>query len=182
LAPVPKVKPTPTNPPSKTPTNHNNRNNKGISQQNVPGPNGLSFAHIIDPKTDFNTPPPLPKNKPSVGNTLNDSIHANESWADETEAELSHRHDNKYQPSLFDSISTQLVNISQQLADIQNQLGFTLTRVNTINTVLNITSISPEQADIINNNKYKNPLDDMEEEDNEVVTAGIDISKSIVRQ
>ncbi|CAI2194614.1 12826_t:CDS:1, partial [Funneliformis geosporum] len=66
-------------------------------------------------------------NKPSVGNTLNDSIHANKSWADETEAELSCRHDNKYQPSL-DSISTQLVNISQQLADIQNQLGFTLTR------------------------------------------------------
>ncbi|CAI2190105.1 12943_t:CDS:2 [Funneliformis geosporum] len=27
-------------------------------------------------------------------------------------------------------------------------------------------------ADIINNNKYKNPLDDMEEEDNKVVTAG----------
>ncbi|CAI2196563.1 12454_t:CDS:2, partial [Funneliformis geosporum] len=82
-------------------------------------------------------------------------IHANESWADETEAEMSRRHDNKYQPSLFDSISTQLVNISQQLADIQNQL------------------------DIINNNKYKNPLNDMEEEDNKVVTAGIDISKSI---
>ncbi|CAI2187799.1 13010_t:CDS:2, partial [Funneliformis geosporum] len=37
-------------------------------------------------------------------------------------------------------------------------------------------------VDIINNNKYKNPLDDMEEKDNEVVTAGIDISKSIVRQ
>ncbi|CAI2199121.1 15930_t:CDS:1, partial [Funneliformis geosporum] len=54
--------------------------------------------------------------------------------------------------------------------------------VNTIKTVLNITSISPEQADIINNNKYKNPLDEMEEEDNKVVTAGIDISKSIVRQ
>ncbi|CAI2195017.1 2743_t:CDS:2, partial [Funneliformis geosporum] len=79
-------------------------------------------------------------------------------------------------------ISIQLVNISQQLADIHNQLGFTLTRVNTIETVLNITSISPEQADIINNNKYKNSLDDMKEEDNEVITAGIDISKSIVRQ
>ncbi|CAI2180396.1 14914_t:CDS:2, partial [Funneliformis geosporum] len=103
------------------------------------------------------------------------------SWADETEAELFRHHDNKYQPSLLDSISTQLVNISQQLADIHNQLGFTLTRVNTIETVLNITSISPEQADIINNNKYKNPLDDMEKEDNEVVTAGIDISKSVVR-
>ncbi|CAI2200627.1 6057_t:CDS:1, partial [Funneliformis geosporum] len=61
-------------------------------------------------------------------NTLNDSIHANESWADETEAEMSRRHDIKYQPSPFNSISTQLVNISQQLADIQNQLGFTLTR------------------------------------------------------
>ncbi|CAI2197760.1 6802_t:CDS:1, partial [Funneliformis geosporum] len=96
--------------------------------------------------------------------------------------ELSHRHDNKYQPSLLNSISTQLVNISQQLADIQNQLDFILTRVNTIKTVLNITFISPEQADIINNNKYKNPLDNMEEEDNEVVTAGIDISKSIIRQ
>ncbi|CAI2184571.1 12121_t:CDS:2, partial [Funneliformis geosporum] len=104
------------------------------------------------------------------------------SWADETEAELSHHHDNKYQPSPLDSISTQLINISQQLADIHNQLSFTLTRVNTIETVLNITSISPEQADIINNNKYKNPLDDMEEKDNEDVTAGIDISKSIVRQ
>ncbi|CAI2196061.1 987_t:CDS:2, partial [Funneliformis geosporum] len=99
--------------------------------------------------------------------------------ADETEAELSCHHDNKYQPSLLDSIFTQLVNISQQLADIHNQLCFTLTRVNTIETVLNITSISPEQVDIINNNKYKNPLDEMEEEDNEVVTAGIDISKSI---
>ncbi|CAI2192420.1 7051_t:CDS:2, partial [Funneliformis geosporum] len=104
------------------------------------------------------------------------------SWADKTEAELSHRHDNKYQPSLLDIISTQLVNISQQLANIHNQLGFTLTRVNTIETVLNITSIFPEQADIINNNKYKNPLDDMEEENNEVVTAGFDISKSVVRQ
>ncbi|CAI2199895.1 15301_t:CDS:2, partial [Funneliformis geosporum] len=101
------------------------------------------------------------------------------SWANETEAELSCSHDNKYQLSLLDSISTQLVNISQQLADIHNQLGFTLTRVNTIETVFNITSIFPEQAEIINNNKYKNPLDDMEEENNEVVTAGIDISKSI---
>ncbi|CAI2182651.1 17777_t:CDS:2 [Funneliformis geosporum] len=80
-----------------------------------------------------------------------------ESWADETKAELSRRHDNKYQLSLLDSISTQLVNISQQLADIHNQFGFTLTR-------------------------YKNPLDNMEEEDNEVVTAGIDISKSVIQQ
>ncbi|CAI2194365.1 14438_t:CDS:1, partial [Funneliformis geosporum] len=48
--------------------------------------------------------------------------------ADETEAELSCHHDNKYQPSLLDSIFTQLVNISQQLADIHNQLCFTLTR------------------------------------------------------
>ncbi|CAI2187295.1 6151_t:CDS:2, partial [Funneliformis geosporum] len=100
----------------------------------------------------------------------------------ETEAELFCHYDNKYQPSLLDSISTQLVNISQQLVDIHNQLGFTLIRVKTIKTVLNITSISPKQADIINNNKYKNPLDDMEEEDNKVVTAGIDISKSIVWQ
>ncbi|CAI2183293.1 20335_t:CDS:2, partial [Funneliformis geosporum] len=82
----------------------------------------------------------------------------------------------KFTPEI---ISTQLVNISQQLADIHNQLGFTLTKVNTIETVLNITSISPEQADIINNNKYKNPLDDMEEEDNEVFTAGIDISNNL---
>ncbi|CAI2187368.1 8917_t:CDS:2 [Funneliformis geosporum] len=77
----------------------------------------------------------------------------------------------------FDAAENMLDNTQQK-----NTLHFEHETVNTIETVLNITSISPEQADIINNNKYKNPLDDMEEEDNEVVTAGIDISKSIIRQ
>ncbi|CAI2171643.1 15345_t:CDS:2 [Funneliformis geosporum] len=50
-------------------------------------------------------------------------------------------HQNKYQPSQLDAILTQINNVSQQLADIHNNLAFTLTRVSKIEAVLNISSI-----------------------------------------
>ncbi|CAI2185615.1 4974_t:CDS:2, partial [Funneliformis geosporum] len=50
------------------------------------------------------------------------------------------------------------------LADIHNNLTFTLTRVNTIEAVLNISSISSEQAKIINSNSLKDPIDEMDED------------------
>ncbi|CAI2183665.1 12373_t:CDS:1, partial [Funneliformis geosporum] len=111
-----------------------------------------------------------------------DSIHASESWADETEKDIVH-HQNKYQLSQLDTILTQINNVSQQLADIHNNLAFTLTRVNTIEAVLNISSISPEQAKIINSNPLKDPIDEMDKDfdQNDVITAEIDISKSIIR-
>ncbi|CAI2186137.1 11975_t:CDS:2, partial [Funneliformis geosporum] len=121
-----------------------------------------------------------PHNK---GYTLDDSIHASGSWADETEKDIV-RHQNKYQPSQLDAILTQINNVSQQLADIHNNLAFTLTRVSMIEAVLNISSISPEQAKIINSNPLKDPIDEMDEngDQKDVVIAGIDTSKSTIRQ
>ncbi|CAI2186364.1 14309_t:CDS:2 [Funneliformis geosporum] len=118
-----------------------------------------------------------------LGNTLDDSIHTSGSWADETEKDFIH-HQYKYQPSQLDAILTQINNVSQQLADIHNNLTFILTRVNTIETILNISSISPEQAKIINSNLLKGPIDDMDEDSdqNDVVTLGIDILESIIYQ
>ncbi|CAI2187990.1 16407_t:CDS:1, partial [Funneliformis geosporum] len=92
------------------------------------------------------------------------------------------RHLNKYQPSQLDAILIQINDVSQQLADIHNYLAFTLTRINMIEAVLNISSISPEQAKIINSNPFKDPIDDMDEDSdqNDIVNAGIDTSKSII--
>ncbi|CAI2191904.1 9760_t:CDS:2, partial [Funneliformis geosporum] len=58
-------------------------------------------------------------------------IHTSGPWADETEKDIV-RHQNKYQPSQFDAILIQINNVSQQLADIYNNLAFTLTRINMI--------------------------------------------------
>ncbi|CAI2173958.1 7422_t:CDS:2, partial [Funneliformis geosporum] len=60
-------------------------------------------------------------------------IHASGSWADETEKDIV-RHQNKYQPSQLDAILTQINNVSQQLADIHNNLAFTLTRVKIVSS------------------------------------------------
>ncbi|CAI2192465.1 11748_t:CDS:2, partial [Funneliformis geosporum] len=117
------------------------------------------------------------------GYTLDDSIHTSGPWADETEKDIV-RHQNKYQPSQFDAILIQINNVSQQLADIYNNLAFTLTRINMIEAVLNISSILPKQAKIINSNPLKDPIDEMDEDldQNDIIMAGIDISKSIIRQ
>ncbi|CAI2194001.1 15982_t:CDS:2, partial [Funneliformis geosporum] len=84
-------------------------------------------------------------------------IHASGSWADETEKDIIHQQ-NKYQPFQLDAILTQINNVSQQLADIHHNLAFTLTRVNPINEI------------------------DENIDQNDVVIAGIDTSKSTIRR
>ncbi|CAI2196287.1 565_t:CDS:2, partial [Funneliformis geosporum] len=70
------------------------------------------------------------------------------------------------------------------LAYIHNNLAFTLTRVSTIEAVLNISSISPEQAKIINSNPFKDQIDKMDKniDWNDVVIAGINTLKSTIRR
>ncbi|CAI2194053.1 20194_t:CDS:2, partial [Funneliformis geosporum] len=118
---------------------------------------------------NFNNLPPVTKNKSSsknafshiisnnVGNTLNNSIHIFGFWTDEIEEDITHLH--------------------------YNNLSFTLTKVNTIEIVLNITSISFEQAKIINFNLFKDLSDKMDDdyEQNKVIIAGVNTSKSIVQ-
>ena len=117
--------------------------------------------------------------------SLDASIHAKNSWADEMDT--IHPYPQGYakpqddinenkESHRLDLLMSKLDVVAGQLFRLHDDLKFTNERVSTIESLLNVHSTSAKQAAFLN----AAPTGETMEEDDYVVSAGIDTSESIV--
>ena len=129
--------------------------------------------------------PTEPEGSNNGGKSLNDSIHAHNNWADESE--YLHPSPKGYprpindlknpeETNKLDQIMLKLDTVANQLIQFHDDLKYTKDRVASLETLLNVYSIFPQQAMILNSR----PTGEHMDEDDYIVQAGIDTSESVV--